>query len=332
MDPNGEDVLSKLPAPHKELTETGPLPDDRLRLIFTCCHPALAQSGQTALALRLLCQLSTAEIARAFVEPEPTTAQKIVRAKRKIAIARIPYVVPTEVELPERLAAVFAVVYLLFNEGYSATSHERLTRPDLVVEAIRLGRLLVELLPREPEARGLLAMMLLHDARRAAREADDGSLIPLEEQDRAAWDQARIREGLALLDSAMLARQPGSYQIQAAIAALHAQARSPAGTDWPQISALYGALLRHLDTPVVQLNAAVALAMAGDLHAGLAWITQIESNGDLSTYHLLPAAKAELHRRAGNASAARSYYLQALDLVRNAGERKYIERRLQELS
>ncbi|MDX2219257.1 MAG: DUF6596 domain-containing protein [Burkholderiales bacterium] len=314
-----------------ETAEASALADDRLRLIFTCCHPALAQSAQMALALRLLCQLSTAEIARAFVEPEATTAQKIVRAKRKIATARIPYVVPAEVDLPERLAAVLSVIYLVFNEGYSATSHERLTRPDLIAEAIRLGKLLVILLPSEPEASGLLALMLMHDARRCTRESDDGTLIPLEEQDRAHWDQPRIRDGIALLDTALLVNRPGPYQIQAAIAALHAGAKSAASTDWPQISALYGALLRHLDTPVVHLNAAVALAMAGNLVAGLEWIERIEARGSLDTYHLLHAAKADLHRRLGNVAAARECYLRALALVRNTGERKYLERRLNEL-
>lgn len=329
--PDSELLLAGLAANEPDPPENSALPDDRLSLIFTCCHPALAPSAQTALALRLLCQLTTSEIARAFVESEATTAQKIVRAKRKIAAARIAYEVPSESDLPERLAAVLAVIYLVFNEGYSATAHERLTRPDLVSEAIRLGQLLVTLLPSEPEAKGLLALMLLHDARSATRESADGILIPLEMQDRAGWDKARISEGITQLDAALLARRPGPYQIQAAIAALHASAPSAVETDWSQISALYGALLRHLNTPVVQLNAAVSQAMSGNIPASLAWMERIEAQGALASYHLLHAAKADLHRRQGNLIAARDCYLKALELVRNSGERKYIEQRLNEL-
>lgn len=231
--------------------------DDQLLPIFTCCHPALAQSAQAALALRTLCQLTTLEIARAFAEPETTTAQKIVRAKRKIAAARIPCKVPDPADLPERLASDLAVIYLVFNEGYSATQHADLLRPNICAEAIWPGHLLVQLMPEEPEAKGLLAMMLLHDARRVAREASDGSLIPMEEQNRGAWDAEQIEEGIHVLDSAQSCRKPGPYQSRAAIAALHCSGRQPADTDWVQISALYGALLRHNDTPAIRLNAAV---------------------------------------------------------------------------
>ncbi len=332
--PDSEERLAALAAPAEDVAESHPvgLEDDRLRLIFTCCHPALAPSAQMALALRTLCGLTTAQIARAFVEPEATTAQKLVRAKRKIATAKIPYEVPAPPELPARLATVLAVVYLLFNEGYAATGDEALLRPDLCAEAIRLGRLLVQLLPDHAECLGLLALMRLHDARRSTRTDPAGDLLPLEEQDRTRWDREAITEGVALLDAAMLKREPGPYQLQAAIAALHAQAATAADTDWMQISHLYFALLRHQPTPVVELNAAVALAMRAGPEEGLAWIDRIAARGDLADYHLLPAARADLLRRAGRPEEAAAAYQAALALVQNEGERRYLLRRLAEVT
>ncbi len=317
-----------------EDTDDGPVAvsgveDDRLRLLFTCCHTALAQPAQVALALRTLGGLSTRDIARAFVEPEATTAQRLVRAKLKIRDAGIPYEVPRKDDLPERLAAVLACVYLIFNEGHTATDGPSLFRPDLCAEATRLGRLVVELLPDEPEARGLLALMLLTDARRPARTAADGLLVPLEDQDRTLWDREKIAEGITILDVALPFRQPGPYQIQAAVAALHAAAPSPDRTDWHQIAALYGALLRHAPTPVVELNAAVALAMAEGVKEGLDWIASLEKRGELAGYHLLPAAKADLLRRAGRKDEAATAYRAALALVTNPAERGYLERRLE---
>jgi RNA polymerase sigma-70 factor (ECF subfamily) len=306
--------------------------DDRLRLVFTSCHPALARPAQVALALRTLGGLSTREIARAFVEPEATTAQRLVRAKGKIRDARIPYEVPTRADLPDRLAAVLEVVYLIFNEGYAAAEADSYLRPDLCSEAIRLGRLLVELLPDEAEPRGLTALMLLHHARRASRVGADGGIVPLEEQNRSTWDRALIAEGTALLDSALPIRRPGPYQIQAAIAALHANAPTPADTDWPQIAALYGGLLRHTPTVVVQLNAAAALAMCGELANGLDWMDRLAQAGELQDYHLLPAARADLLRRAGRSLEAAAEYRRALELVKSPAERIYLERRLREVS
>ena len=331
--PHGQ--LPDLPADSIEVDE-GPatvsgIEDDRLRLVFTCCHPALAQEAQVALALRTLGGLSTREIARAFVEPEPTTAQRLVRAKAKIRDARIPYEVPRREDLPERLAAVLSVVYLIFNEGYSATEAESYLRPDLCGEAIRLGRLLVELLPDEAEPRGLLALMLLHHARRAARISPDGGIVPLEEQDRSMWDRNEIREGTAILDSALPMRRPGPYQIQAAVAALHANAPTPADTDWHQIAALYGGLIRHTPTAVVQLNAAAALAMSGQVTDGLDWINRLAEIDGMSEYHLLPAARADLLRRAGRFGEAAADYRRALELVKSPAERIYLERRLREV-
>jgi RNA polymerase sigma-70 factor, ECF subfamily len=302
--------------------------DDRLRLLFTVCHPALAQPAQIALALRTLCGLTTLEIARAHLEPEATTAQRLVRAKRKIADARIPFEVPPAERLGERLSGVLSTIYLVFNEGFSATDGEAWIRADLCAEAIRLGRLVVELLPAEAEAEGLLALMLLHDARRPARTAEDGTLVPLEEQDRTIWDRALIAEGTAILDRAVGRGAPGPYQLQAAIAALHARALRPPETDWPQISALYGALLRHAPSPIVELNAAVALAMATGPEAGLAWMERLDRGGELAGYHLLPASQAELLRRLGRLEEARAAYGRALEWVRHPAERRFLERRL----
>jgi RNA polymerase sigma-70 factor (ECF subfamily) len=332
--PDSEAILDALQTPDDEglQAEHSGLPDDRLRLIFTCCHPSLAPASAAALALRTLCGLSTREVARAFVEPEATTAQKIVRIKKKIAEAHIPYVVPEQHELPGRLAAVLAVVYLVFNEGYTSAQQGALLRVDLCTEAIRLGRLLHELLPGEPECTGLLALMVLNHARRDARADAGGVLITLDEQDRTRWHHHEISEGIALLDVAMLARKPGPYQIQAAIAALHSQAETAAQTDWRQISALYGALLRHWPTPVVELNAAVALAMSAGIAPGLAWIDRIADGGELQGYPLLHAARADLLRRAGRAAEAAAEYRLAIEQTLNESERAYLQRRLEHLS
>ena len=329
-----ESVLAAMSAPIDDVAEENPsgVTDDQLRLIFTCCHPALAKSAQVALALHTLCRLTTTEIARAFVEPEATTAQKLVRAKRKIAEAGIAYEVPAADALPERLTTVLAVIYFVFNEGYSATNRGDLLRADLCAEAIRLARLLAMLMPEQAEVLGLLALLLFQDSRRHARAGADGVLIPLEEQDRNRWDRAYIVEATGLLDAAMPKRKPGPYQIQAAIAALHANAPTAAETDWRQISALYGALLRHMATPVVELNAAVALAMATTLDDGLAWIDQIAAAGALDDYHLLHAARADLLRRAGRWAASQAAYERALALVKNTAEQEYLLRRLREIS
>jgi len=304
--------------------------DDRLRLVFTCCHPAIGQAAQMALALRTLCGLSTREIARAFLEPEATTAQRLVRVKKKILEAGIPYAVPAQEFLPERLAAVLSVMYLMFNEGYAATETPQLIRTDLCVEAIRLARLLVELMPKEPEVIGLLALMLLHHARRAARVDLGGALVSLEEQDRRRWDRAAIVDGLALLDRALAIRRRGPYQLQAAIAALHARAERAADTDWKQIAALYGGLLQEQPGAVVELNAAVALAMAEGPQRGLEMIAQLDHREELQGYYLLPAARADLLRRLGRLGEAREAYAAALALVRNAAERGYLKRRMGE--
>jgi RNA polymerase sigma-70 factor (ECF subfamily) len=314
--------------------EETPVPEDRLRLIFTCCHPALAPEAQIALTLRTLGGLSTEEIARAFLVPAPTMAQRIVRAKAKIRTARIPYQVPRTEALAERLEAVMVVVYLVFNEGYTASFGGRLVRHELCEQAIRLGRMLVELLPIHAEPKGLLALMLLHDSRRATRLDASGDLVPLEDQDRARWDRAQIDEGAALVEAALSegGRPPGPYALQAAIAALHAQADTAADTDWKQIAALYGVLARVHPTPVVELNRAVAVAMARGLEQGLPLLDALSRAGGLSGYHLLPAARAELLRRLGRHAEAAYSYRQALALVGNETERKHLEKRLREVT
>lgn len=311
--------------------DDGEIEDDRLRLIFTCCHPALASDAQVALTLREVCGLTTEEIAAAFLTTAPTLAQRIVRAKAKIRAARIPYRVPEPDELPERLDDVLRVIYLVFNEGYSASSGETVTRRDLSSEAIRLGRLLVELLP-EPETMGLLALMLLHESRRAARTSADGDLIVLEAQDRTLWNRELIGEGVALVERALAVRRIGSYTIQAAIAATHAEAPEAAATDWAQIAALYDALLELEPSPVVKLNRAVAVAMRDGPGAGLALVDAILADGSLNDYRLAHAARADLCRRLGRSAEARSAYEAALALTRQAPERRFLERRLAELS
>ena len=304
--------------------------DDRLRLIFTCCHPALSPDAQVAMTLREVCGLTTEEVARAFLSSPPTVAQRIVRAKAKIRNARIPYEVPTATDLPDRLDAVLRVVYLVFNEGYYASSGAALTRHDLSSEAISLGRLLVELLP-EPEALGLLGLMLLHDSRRAARTSPSGELILLDDQDRLLWNRDQIAEGLALVERALAARQVGPYTIQAAIAAVHANAPDSAATDWTQIVALYDLLARAEPSTVVELNRAVAVAMRDGPAAGLALIDTILGGGNLSDYHLAHAARADLCRRLGQTAEARVSYEKALSLAEQEPERRFLERRLAEL-
>ncbi len=306
------------------------LEDDRLRLIFTCCHPALPPDAQVALTLREVCGLTTEEIARAFLTAPPTLAQRIVRAKAKIRDARIPYEVPSRADLPDRLDTVLRVVYLVFNEGYSASSGASLTRHDLSGEAIRLGRLLMELL-QEAEVIGLLALMLLHESRRAARTSSVGDLVLLEHQDRSLWNRGQIEEGKALVERALSSRRFGPYTLQAAIAAVHAQAPSAGATDWAQIVALYELLARAGPSPVVELNRAVAVAMRDGPLAGLELIEAILARGDLADYHLAHSARADLCRRLGRNAEARASYKRALDLTRQEPERRFLKRRLTEL-
>ncbi|WP_427917998.1 RNA polymerase sigma factor [Streptomyces sp. cg40] len=306
--------------------------DDRLRLLFTCCHPALPIEARVALTLRTLAGLTTPEIARAFLVPEATMAQRLVRAKKKIRNAGIPYRVPPAHLLPERTTGVLGVVYLLFNEGYAATSGADLVRTNLCAEAIRLARVLARLMPDEPEVLGLLALLLLHDARRDTRVDADGELVTLEDQDRTAWDRLEIDEGAALLEAALRRGRPGPYQIQAAIAACHTTAPTAADTDWADIAALYGELERFVPSAVVRLNRAVAVGMAQQPDVGLELVAELERSGELADYHLLPATRADLLRRSGRTSEAAEAYGRALELVENDAERRFLERRLRSLS
>jgi len=322
--------LTRLDDQHEELTmdDESAIVDDRLRLIFTCCHPALAMPARVALTLRALGGLSTGEIARAFLVAEPTMGKRIVRAKRKIAEAHIPYRVPADEELPDRLRGVLQVVYLIFNEGYAATEGDRLVREELCDEAIRLGELLCRLMPDDAEVRGLLALMLLHDARRAARVDAGGRYVALDDQDRSLWDQERIRAGLATLERAVRLRRPGNYQLQAAITALQIQAPDAEATDWTQIAELYGALAQLNPSAVVELNRAVAVGLADGPAAGLELIEPLLADPALERYQPLHAAHAELLSRAGDADAAARAYEQAIELTANAVERAELQRRL----
>ncbi|MFJ3411847.1 RNA polymerase sigma factor [Pseudomonas protegens] len=323
-------LLSQLEQLEQDDWSAEDVQDDRLRLIFTCCHPALAADAQVPLTLREICDLSTEEIARAFLATPATIAQRIVRAKAKIRDARIPYQVPALSELPERLESVLRVIYLVFNEGYSASMGAELTREDLTREAIRLGYLLLELLP-EAEVMGLLALMLLHESRRGARLSSDGELVLLDEQDRGLWQQDLIEQGCALVERGLRSGQAGPYCLQAAIAAVHAEAPSAAQTDWPQIVGLYDVLLRLQPSPVIELNRAVALAQRDGPGAGLAQVEAILLRGDLQDYHLAHAARADFCRQLGHISAARQSYQRALTLVRQAPERRFLEQRLAQL-
>jgi RNA polymerase sigma-70 factor, ECF subfamily len=304
--------------------------DDRLRLIFTCCHPALAPDAQVALTLREVCGLTTEQIAQAFLTPAPTLAQRIVRAKAKIRDARIPYQVPTAAELPGRLDAVLRVIYLVFNEGYAASTGSLLTRHDLSAEAIRLGRLLAELLP-EPEVLGLLALMLLHESRREARTSSTGELVRLDDQDRSLWNRHLIAEGSRLVEQSLLSRRFGSYTVQAAISAVHAEAPTAAATDWREIAGLYDVLMRTDPSPVIELNRSVAIAMRDGPAAGLALIDAILRRGDLVDYRLAHAARAELCRRLGRIDEARAAYERAIALTQQEPERRFLERQLADL-
>jgi len=324
-------------AHHVSLTaeeeEDAPVPEDRLRLIFTCCHPALATEAQVALTLRTLGGLTTEEIAHAFLVPTPTMAQRLVRAKAKIRGAAIPYQVPPDEALTERLEAVMVVVYLVFNEGYAASFGERLIRHELCEQAIRLGRMLVELLPTHAEPKGLLALMLLHDSRRMTRLDESGDLVLLENQDRSRWDREQIGDGAVLVEAALRegGRPPGPYALQAAIAAVHAQAATAAETDWPQIAALYGLLVQVYPSPVIELNRAVAVAMSDGVERGLAMVEALDRRGELAAYHVLPVARAELLRRLDRHDEAAKSYRRALAMVGNDAERRHLEKRLREI-
>jgi RNA polymerase sigma-70 factor (ECF subfamily) len=332
LEPLRDDVEKRLAADAADPAawDNESVEDDRLRLIFTCCHPALSPDAQVAMTLREVCGLTTEEVARAFLASPPTIAQRIVRAKAKIRNARIPYEVPSPSDLPDRLDAVLRVIYLVFNEGYSASSGASLTRHNVSREAIRLGRLLVELLP-EPEAVGLLALMLLQESRRAARTSPSGDIVLLEDQDRSLWNRDYIKDGLELVQRALASRRFGPYTLQAAIAAVHAESASAAGTDWIQIVGLYDLLLQAEPSPVVELNRAVALAMRDGPAAGLSLIEAILARGDLEDYHLAHAARADLCRRLGRVVEARASYERALALTRQEPERRFLERRLWEL-
>jgi RNA polymerase sigma-70 factor (ECF subfamily) len=314
-------VLADLEADRSD----GPAPEDPLRLLFTCCHPSLAPEAQVALTLRTLSGLSTEEIARAFLVPASTMAQRLVRAKAKIRDAGIPYAVPADDELDERVGGVMAALYLVFNEGYTATFGDALVRRDLCAEAIRLARMLAGLLPKQAEPRGLLALMLLHDSRRDTRQDAEGVLVRLEEQDRSRWDRAQIAEGARLVEDALARAPPGPYAIQAAIAALHAQAPRASDTDWAQIAALYAILYQVQPTPIVELNRAVAIAMAEGPERGLALIDRIETRGELAGYHLVDAARADLLRRLGRAEEANAAYSRAAALATNEAERRFLQ-------
>jgi RNA polymerase sigma-70 factor (ECF subfamily) len=308
--------------------ESEMLADDRLRLIFTCCHPSQLVDAQVALTLRSVCGITTEEISRAFLVPLATMAQRLVRAKSKIRQAGIPYRVPSQDDLPQRLEAVLLVVYLIFNEGYLASSGDALIRRELCAEAIRLGRVLCELLPQQAEARALLGLMLLHDSRRDARVSAEGDLVLLEEQDRSLWHGEQIREGTGLVEAALRHGANGAYALQGSIAALHANAKTARDTDWQQIAALYGVLLRSHPSPVIEVNRAVAVAMAGALEEGLAILDEIEKREELTELHLLPAARADLLRRLGRIGEAADAYRRALSLATNDIERRFLRRRL----
>jgi RNA polymerase sigma-70 factor (ECF subfamily) len=332
FDASLEELAERLDAAGRDPAERDDegVEDDRLRLIFTCCHPALPPDARVALTLREVCGLTTEEIARAFLTAPTTVAQRIVRAKTKIRDARLPYQVPSRADLPDRLGTVLRVIYLVFNEGYFASSGGSLTRPDLSGEAIRLGRLLIELLP-EPEVAGLLALMLLHESRRPARTSPSGELVLLEHQDRSLWNREQIAEGKALVERALSSGRFGPYTLQAAISAVHAEAPSTAATDWAQIVGLYDALARAAPSPVVELNRAVAVAMRDGPAAGLALIDAILARGDLEDYHLAHAARADLCRRVGRTAEARASYQRALQFAQQEPERRFLERRLAEL-